>query len=117
MPHHITEPGNRRQERFFSEDDYKAYLELMAEWCGKYHLDKQPEEWPWSSASVHIKVKNDILVNVSSVLSIVQDNWKRFCRKQILLIKWKPFANMNEQDGLWAVILLFKIRNKNLIKF
>jgi hypothetical protein len=65
MPHHITQPGNRRQQTFFAEDDYKAYLKLMAEWCGKYHVGKQPEEWPWSSASAHIKVKNDILVNVS----------------------------------------------------
>ena len=65
MPHHITQPENRRQQTFFSEDDYKAYLELMTEWCGKYYVVKQPEEWTWSSASVHIKAKNDILVNVS----------------------------------------------------
>ena len=81
MPHHITQPGNRRQQTFFAEDDYKAYLKLMAEWCGKYYVVKQPEEWTWSSASVHIKAKNDILVNVSPALSIVQDNWKRFLSK------------------------------------
>jgi putative transposase len=33
MPHHITQRGNRRQQTFFNEDDYAAYLELMAEWC------------------------------------------------------------------------------------
>jgi len=38
MPHHITQRGNRRQQ-FFSEDDYKAYLELMAEWCQKHEVD------------------------------------------------------------------------------
>ena len=38
MPHHITQRGNRRQQTFFSEDDYKAYLELMAEWCEKYDV-------------------------------------------------------------------------------
>jgi putative transposase len=38
MPHHITQRGNRRQQTFFSEDDYKAYLELMTEWCGKYDV-------------------------------------------------------------------------------
>ncbi|NTV15630.1 MAG: transposase [Desulfobulbaceae bacterium] len=32
-PHHITQRGNRRQEVFFSDDDYQAYLDLMAEWC------------------------------------------------------------------------------------
>jgi putative transposase len=35
VPHHVTQRGNRRQETFFNEDDYKAYLELMAEWCGR----------------------------------------------------------------------------------
>jgi putative transposase len=33
IPHHITQRGNRRQETFFSEDDYRSYLELRAEWC------------------------------------------------------------------------------------
>jgi putative transposase len=35
MPHHVTQRGNRRQQTFFQEGDYAAYLELMAEWCGK----------------------------------------------------------------------------------
>ena len=38
MPHHITQRGNRRQQTFFSEGDYKAYLDLMADWCGKYEV-------------------------------------------------------------------------------
>ena len=33
VPHHITQRGNRRQQTFFCEEDYKAYLHLMAEWC------------------------------------------------------------------------------------
>ncbi|MFH1417934.1 MAG: transposase, partial [Planctomycetota bacterium] len=32
-PHHVTQRGNRRQQTFFSDDDYRAYLGLMAEWC------------------------------------------------------------------------------------
>ena len=34
-PHHLTQRGNRRQQTFFSDDDYAAYRDLMAEWCGK----------------------------------------------------------------------------------
>ena len=34
-PHHLTQRGNRRQKTFFTPDDYRAYLELMAEWCGR----------------------------------------------------------------------------------
>jgi putative transposase len=33
MPHHVTQRGNRRQQTFFHDGDYAAYLELMAEWC------------------------------------------------------------------------------------
>ncbi len=28
-PHHVTQRGNRRQQTFFSEDDYQAYVELL----------------------------------------------------------------------------------------
>jgi len=33
VPHHITQRGNRRQQTFFCDEDYQAYLDLMAEWC------------------------------------------------------------------------------------
>ena len=39
MPHHITQRGNRRQKTFFSDEDYAAYIDLMAQWCGKYDVD------------------------------------------------------------------------------
>jgi len=35
MAHHVTQRGNRRQRTFFRKDDYRAYVELMAEWCGQ----------------------------------------------------------------------------------
>ena len=38
LPHHITQRGNRRQQTYFNEDDYQAYLDLMSEWCGKYQV-------------------------------------------------------------------------------
>ncbi len=34
-PHHVTQRGNRRQRTFFCDADYRAYLDLMAEWCGR----------------------------------------------------------------------------------
>ena len=158
MPHHITQRGNRRQPTFFSDDDYLAYIDLMAEWCGAYdvaiwayclmpnhihliavpekaenlrlaigeahrrytrrinsregwrgHLwqerfssfvmDEQylvacvryiennpvraklatsPDKWPWSSALAHMVGKNDKLVNVEPVLSIISGDWQQF---------------------------------------
>ena len=35
VPHHVIQRGNRGQPTFFREEDYAAYLELMAEWCGR----------------------------------------------------------------------------------
>jgi len=37
-PHHVTQCGNRRQRTFFGDDDYEAYLDLMAEWCRRWHV-------------------------------------------------------------------------------
>ena len=33
LPHHVTQRGNRRQQTFFNDGDYAAYLELMSDWC------------------------------------------------------------------------------------
>src|SRR5471032_1657406 len=33
IPHHVTQRGNRRQQVFFSDDDYAAYRTLLAESC------------------------------------------------------------------------------------
>ena len=31
IPHHVTQRGNRRQTTFFNDEDYAAYLDLLAE--------------------------------------------------------------------------------------
>ncbi len=39
FPHHVTQRGGeRRQQTFFNEEYYKAYLPLMSEWCLKYQV-------------------------------------------------------------------------------
>ena len=38
LPHHVTQRGNRREDVFFDEQDYRAYLSLMRQWCGRYGL-------------------------------------------------------------------------------
>jgi len=35
VAHHVTQRGNRRQQTFFQEDDYSAYLALLREWCAR----------------------------------------------------------------------------------
>jgi putative transposase len=33
LPHHVTQRGNRRQQTFFSDEDYVEYRRLLAESC------------------------------------------------------------------------------------
>ena len=164
MPHHITQRGNRRQQTFFSDDDYKAYIDLMAEWCREYEVDiwayclmpnhihlvavpskaenlrlaigeahrrytrrinfskgwrghlwqerfssflmderyllacvryiennpvraklvMTSEQWSWSSVAAHISGKNDNLVNVAPILSMIRGSWRQFLSSESL---------------------------------
>jgi len=38
IPHHVTQRGKRRMETFFYDEDYQAYLTLMAEWRRKVNV-------------------------------------------------------------------------------
>jgi len=50
MPHHVTQRGNRRQQTFFNDGDYAAYLELMADWC----RDEGVEIWSYCLMPNHV---------------------------------------------------------------
>ena len=50
LPHHVTQRGNRRQQTFFHDDDYQAYLGLMSEWCDKY----QVQVWAYCLMPNHV---------------------------------------------------------------
>ncbi len=39
MPHHIIQRGNRRQQTFFTEEDYQQYLALMSDSCTRSGLE------------------------------------------------------------------------------
>jgi putative transposase len=39
IPHHVTQRGNRRMATFFKDEDYRAYLALMDEWCRKCRVE------------------------------------------------------------------------------
>jgi len=38
-PHHVTQRGNRRQQTFFSDADYRAYEDLLIQWTDKEGVD------------------------------------------------------------------------------
>ena len=38
-PHHVTQRGNRQQQTFLTDGDYRAYIDLMSSWCRKHGID------------------------------------------------------------------------------
>jgi putative transposase len=50
MPHHVTQRGNRRQQTFFNDDDYRSYQALMSEWCDAHNV----EIWAYCLMPNHI---------------------------------------------------------------
>jgi putative transposase len=50
VPHHVTQRGNRRQPTFFCDDDYEAYLDLMAEWTRRHGV----EVWAYCLMPNHV---------------------------------------------------------------
>jgi len=50
VAHHVTQRGNRRQQTFFEEDDYRAYLALLGEWCGRCGV----EVWAYCLMPNHV---------------------------------------------------------------
>lgn len=50
IPHHVTQRGVRRQPTFFNDDDYRAYIKLMAESCKKVGT----EVWAWCLMPNHV---------------------------------------------------------------
>ena len=39
IPQHVTQRGNNRQACFFTDDDYRLYLDLLAVSCQKHNCD------------------------------------------------------------------------------
>lgn len=52
VPHHVTQRGNRRQRTFFNNDDYRAYMEILAEWCKRSAV----EVWAYCLMENHVHV-------------------------------------------------------------
>jgi putative transposase len=49
-PHHVTQRGSRRQQIFFNDEDYLAYLDLMRQLCPKAGL----EVWAYCLMPNHV---------------------------------------------------------------
>jgi putative transposase len=86
MPHHITQRGNRRQQTFFCDDDYAAYLELMADWCGQQSV----QVWAYCLMPNHIHL---IAVPSSEegLRRAVGEAHRRYTRRINFRQKWRGY--------------------------
>src|ERR1043165_1151668 len=50
IPHHVTQRGNRRQQTFFSDDDYRLYLRLLGHWSRQAGT----AVWAWCLMPNHV---------------------------------------------------------------
>ncbi len=50
LPHHVTQRGNRRETVFFSDADYRAYLNMLIAAVGK----AESEVWAWCLMPNHV---------------------------------------------------------------
>lgn len=84
IPHHITQRGNRRQQTFFCDDDYTAYIDLMAEWCGKYHVDI----WAWCLMPNHVHLIT-VPESEEGLARAIGEAHRRYTRRINFREKWR----------------------------
>jgi len=86
LPHHITQRGNRRQQTFFGDKDYAAYVELMAEWC----REEGVEIWAYCLMPNHVHL---IAVphSVDGLRRAVGEAHRRYTRRVNFREKWRGY--------------------------
>jgi len=52
IPHQVTQRGNRRMPTFFNDEDYRAYIALLSEWCRKCGV----EIWAYCLMPNHVHI-------------------------------------------------------------
>jgi putative transposase len=85
-PHHITQRGNRRQQTFFSDEDYQAYIDFMAQWCNQFNV----EIWCYCLMPNHTHL---IAVPETSdgLASAIGEAHRRYARKVNLREGWRGY--------------------------
>ena len=86
LPHHVTQRGNRRQQTFFSDGDYAAYVELMADWC----REEGVEIWGYCLMPNHVHV---IAVprTADGLRRAIGEAHRRYTRRINFREKWRGY--------------------------
>ena len=86
MPHHVTQRGNRRQQTFFRDDDYTAYLELMADWC----REEGVEVWGYCLMPNHVHLIA-VPATEQSLRRGIGEAHRRYTRRINFREKWRGY--------------------------
>ena len=86
MPHHVTQRGNRRQETFFHDEDYAAYIELMAEWC----REEGVEIWGYCLMPNHVHLIA-VPATEDGLRRAIGEAHRRYTRRINFREKWRGY--------------------------
>ncbi|MGC9453830.1 MAG: transposase [Phycisphaerae bacterium] len=71
-PHHVTQRGNNRQDVFFTDDDRRAYLEILREQCERFGLGVQA----YCLMTNHIHLVATPATGESLAKAVGRTNWR-----------------------------------------
>jgi putative transposase len=86
VAHHIAQRGNRDQPVFFSEDDYAAYLDLVADSCLSF--DVRCLAWCLMPNQVHLIL---IPSDADGLRAALAEAHRRYSRRINLAHDWSGF--------------------------
>lgn len=86
IPHHVTQRGNRRQQTFFSDEDYAAYRDQLAESCRQAGV----AVWAWCLMPNHVHL---ILVPEAAggLRAALADAHRRYSRRINFREGWRGY--------------------------
>ena len=86
LPHHITQRGNRRQQTFFNDGDYAAYLELMGDWC----REKGVQIWAYCLMPNHVHLIA-VPSSTDGLRWAIGEAHRRYTRRINFREKWRGY--------------------------
>lgn len=86
LPHHVTQRGNRRQQTFFCEDDYAAYVDLMADWCN----ERGVAIWAYCLMPNHVHLIG-VPKSENALARAIGEAHRRYTRRINFRQKWRGY--------------------------
>jgi len=106
VPHHITQRGNRREDVFFTDEDYETYLEWLQHYSEQYQL----EILAYCLMTNHIHLVA-VPENENSLQQVLKPLHMRYAQRINREKKWKGhfwqgryFSSPLDDRYMWAAI-------------